>query len=167
MLLYLVRHGYAGDDDDTTNPTRALTPDGVGIVQALGGWMQANKATPTAIWASPMVRTQQTAKILKDVLGVPRVVTETGLKPEAKLANASLAVIIKKAADTGAKRLLIVSHHDSISAGMRSLNFMTPEEFDVFAMSEMRAYDVNRKAYTWKERYRVKPSWDLGEVDYY
>ena len=168
MLLYLVRHGYAGDADDTTDPDRPLTDDGVGIVQSLGAWMIDAKASPTAIWASPMVRTQQTARILRDVLGVSkRLVTETGLQPENRLANASLRMIVKKAADTGQKRLLMVSHHDSISAGMRTLNFMSADEFDVFAMGEMRAYDVDRKKYFWEERYRVVPSMDLGEVDYY
>jgi phosphohistidine phosphatase len=80
VKLYLIRHGAAeaGAPDDMN---RNLTARGE--VQALGAarWLAHNIKDPVTIWASPYLRTQQTAAPIAKALGID-IIAHTCLQPE-------------------------------------------------------------------------------------
>jgi phosphohistidine phosphatase len=80
VKLYLIRHGLAeaGAPDDMS---RNLTE--FGERQALGAarWLAKNIKGPVTLWASPYLRTQQTAAPIAKALGID-IVAHTCLQPE-------------------------------------------------------------------------------------
>ncbi len=70
MKLYFMRHGKAVDAPLADNDfDRALTDKGAKRVRRMSQWMGRMGILPAAIFASPRVRAQQTAKILAEVMG--------------------------------------------------------------------------------------------------
>ena len=69
MKLYLIRHGAAeaGAPDDMS---RNLTVRGESQAQAAASWLAQNISGPVSLWASPYVRTQQTAAPIAKALGI-------------------------------------------------------------------------------------------------
>ncbi|AMX02128.1 phosphohistidine phosphatase SixA [Microbulbifer thermotolerans] len=105
MQLLILRHGEAepvrGDD-----AARQLTERGREAVARVCEMRAAELAGVRAIWASPFIRTQQTARIVADLLGLP-VKTESlliGDTPPELVLNALQQV------DTASYPLLLVSH---------------------------------------------------------
>ncbi len=80
MKLYLIRHGEAvsGATDDVNRP---LTERGEQRVQRAAAWLAKTVKGPVSIWASPYLRTQQTAAPIAKALGV-EVTSHHCLKPE-------------------------------------------------------------------------------------
>lgn len=117
---------------------------------------------PNSILASPKLRTQETAEILRDTFGLPAVETKGSMGPEMSVRK----MILKMAADKSRTRVAIVSHHESIEHGMRVLNREPWVHLDIFAQGELRILKVDRSDGTWKEHRRVMPS-DLGYKDAY
>jgi phosphohistidine phosphatase len=80
LKLFLIRHGAAeaGAPDDMG---RNLTERGE--VQALGAarWLVSNIKDPVTIWASPYLRTQQTAAPIAKALGID-IIAHACLQPE-------------------------------------------------------------------------------------
>jgi phosphohistidine phosphatase len=80
VKLYLIRHGAAekGAPDDMS---RNLTERGES--QALGAarWLANHVKGPVIIWASPYLRTQQTAALIAKFLGID-IITHACLQPE-------------------------------------------------------------------------------------
>jgi phosphohistidine phosphatase len=70
MKLYFMRHGKAVDaalyEHDFERP---LTDKGAKRVRRMSQWLARMGVNPTAIYASPRVRAQQTAVILAEALG--------------------------------------------------------------------------------------------------
>lgn len=67
MKLYLIRHGEAvsGDPYDAS---RQLTERGLDHAKAAADWLKRTVQGPVSIWASPYVRTQQTAMPISEAL---------------------------------------------------------------------------------------------------
>jgi phosphohistidine phosphatase len=80
VKIYLMRHGAAaaGAPDDMG---RNLTE--LGENQALGAarWLAKNIKGPVSLWASPYLRTQQTATPIAKALGID-IIAHTCLQPE-------------------------------------------------------------------------------------
>jgi phosphohistidine phosphatase SixA len=167
MRLYIVRHGNPepddrpdGDTDDDFDPP--LTDIGRESVEAMGQWMLDKGEVPNAILASPKLRTQETAEILREAFGLPSVDTKESLGP----AQSIRKMVLKIAGDKSITRPMIVSHHETIAHGLRTLNLDPAPHLDMFAEGELRIYKIDRKDGRWKEHLRVTPG-DLGLRDYY
>lgn len=80
MKLYLIRHGEAvpGDTGDTD---RQLTESGLQHAKSAAAWLAKTIKGPVSLWASPYVRTQQTAVPIAEALSVD-IVSHNCLRPE-------------------------------------------------------------------------------------
>lgn len=171
MKLFLVRHGDAGakiEEDRDADEARPLSDDGEAEIRALAQWCQENDEVPNVILSGPALRVRQSAKMLADAFGLPKPKVEDGLGGTSGRGGwgAMGPVVRKVAADKNNSRVMFVTHHDTITKGLASLNGMTIEELETFAKGEMRIVDVDRKQGVWEERSRVLPS-DLGLEDLY
>lgn len=161
MRVYVVRHSVP-DDTDPDNQDPPLTDEGEEIAKALAQWMLDKGELPNSIYASPKLRTQRTAEILRDAFGLPDVTLKGSIN-----SNQSIRKLVNKlATDKSVTRPLIVSHHETIEHGMRVLNLDPWVHLDSFAMGELRILKVDRDDGSWKEHRRVMPS-DLGQWDHY
>ena len=69
MQVFVLRHGQA-ESQITTDEARNLTAKGRADVAANVNYSLSNLTSVQEIWASPLVRAQQTAQIVRDVLAV-------------------------------------------------------------------------------------------------
>lgn len=69
MQLWVMRHGEAGWHE--TDRERPLTDAGRDMVARTGRHIAGTRAHPARIWASPYLRTRQTAAILAGILHCP------------------------------------------------------------------------------------------------
>lgn len=104
MLLYLLRHGQA-EPNLLDDEVRRLTELGRGQTQAVMQRRAADMQQPTAIWASPLVRAQQTAHIAQPFFATVPLQTYTELVPEG-----STAAIYDLLASFHGRALLVVGH---------------------------------------------------------
>lgn len=163
MRIYLVRHAQPEEPDPTeTDPDPPLTDDGREAATSLAQWMLDKDEVPNSILASPKLRTQETAEILRDAFGLPAIETKGSMGPDMSVRK----MILKMAADKSRTRVAIVSHHESLEHGLRVLGMEPFVHLDIFAQAELRIMKVSRKDGTWKEHRRVLPS-DLGGKDFY
>ncbi len=173
MKLYVARHAPREPSEDFSDaeegdPDAKITDEGELIAAAVGEWLAREDEIPTVIYAGPTVRTQQTAeliaKAIKDEGFVPpEVKTDVSIGP-----YMSIRGLVLKLAEDGEKRVMIVTHQQTIKAGLRALNVDNddPGKPDPYAAGEVRALDVKRKTGKWTEDKRVRPS-DLGFSDVY
>jgi len=108
MRLHLLRHGIAVDRDDPNcppDPERPLTPDGRKRTRRSGTGLRVLGVTPAAVWSSPYVRAQETARIVAEILDFPsnRIFLSKALLPDADPAD----VLSELAGDTAAEVLLV------------------------------------------------------------
>ena len=165
MRLYLLRHSIPADDlDDEGNPNDdpPLTDKGREIVEALGQWMLDKEEVPNVILASPKLRTQETAEILREAFGLPGVLTKGSLDSNMSIRKQ----VLKVAQDKTMTRVMMVSHHETLEHGQRVLNLDPWVHLDMFAQGELRILKVKRKSGEWEEHRRMMPS-DLGFSDNY
>lgn len=165
VRIYLVRHSVPSDevdDDGQPLPDPPLTDEGREIVANLAQWMLDKGEVPNSILASPMLRTQETAEILRDAFGLPDITTKQSLGPNQSIRK----MVVKVAQDKSMTRTMLVSHHETNAHGQRVLNLEPWAHFDMFAQGEMRVLKVDRKSGEWKEHNRVLPS-DLAGRDHY
>ena len=168
MRIYLVRHSlpdYEGSpDSNPTNPPLdpPLADDGREYAENLAAWMLDKDEVPNIIFASPKLRTQETAEILRDAFGLPDVIVKGSIDSKMSIKK----LVEKVAGDKAMTRVMIVSHHETIEHGLRVLNRDPWAHLDMFAMAELRILKVDRKDFTWEEHNRIVPS-DLGGKDNY
>lgn len=166
MRMYLIRHAEPEDGDyDEDDP--GITKDGRKAAQALGQWMADKDEIPTVLFASPRMRTQETAEALAQAIEDagfvrPAIKTDVSIGPSMSIKG----LVEQVAPDESMIRVGIVSHHESIEHGLRVLNLEPWIHLDIFAMCECRIMKIKRKDGTWKEHRRIAPS-DLGGVDMY
>jgi phosphohistidine phosphatase len=75
MLLLLIRHAQAADPDPGRYPDdtlRPLVPRGKKIQRRMSRELKRRKLVPARVLSSPWKRAWQTARILRDELGLPR-----------------------------------------------------------------------------------------------
>ena len=164
MKLYILRHGYAGDADDTTEPDRELTDEGRVDVERIAAWMMDNGEVPSLVFSGPRLRTQQTAEVLRSEIGLPKATILDGLGPER--GNALAQTILQLVKDPTLKKIAVVSDHDAIQKGLAFLVGMTEKEYDTIAMGELRILKIDREDGYWREKLRILPS-DLGGENRY
>jgi phosphohistidine phosphatase SixA len=167
VRLYLVRHGQpdegpSGEDDYEENPDPPLTDKGREQLGVLAQWMLDKDEVPNIIFASPMLRTQETAEILREAFGLPSVETKGSIGPNDSIRK----LVVKVAQDASMTRVMLVSHHETIAHGLRVLNLEPWAHFDMFAQGELRILKVDRDDQTWEEHRRIMPS-DFGYSDHY
>ena len=89
MIVYIVRHAWAGERDTERYPDdnlRPLTADGTKRFDRLAKKLAKRGIAPTIIAASPLVRCRQTAEILaKRLPGDPQLVELDALAPSSRL----------------------------------------------------------------------------------
>lgn len=177
MRLYLIRHSIRADDGEPTSggdPEAELTPEGEELARSLARWMVDKDEIPTILIVSPTVRTQETAEAIADEIDkagyvAPKLTTDVSIGPHMSIRGA----VLNLAADKSMVRVAMVSHHESISSGLRELRRnrngkereVSPH-LDQFAQCELRVMKIRRKNGDWHEHRRVLPS-DLGLSDYY
>lgn len=111
MELYFLRHG-----DALSAEPRALSEEGADEGRMVAERLKALGLRPDAILSSPLVRAQQTAQIVGEVLGIePQVsdLLDSGARLEA-IAQAARA-------HRRAERLLLVGHEPDFSGAIRRL----------------------------------------------
>jgi phosphohistidine phosphatase SixA len=167
LRVYIVRHALPDYGEWDGNPeTRPADPplsdDGREMVETLAKWHLETEWIPNFILASPKLRCQETAEILRDTFGLPSVDTKQSMDSNMSIRK----MVLKAAQDKSMTRVMMVSHHETIAHGLRVLNLDPNPHLDMFAMAEMRAFRVDRKDGHWKEHMRLPPS-DLGLRDYY
>jgi phosphohistidine phosphatase SixA len=152
------------------DPAAELTPEGALIATAMGEWLAEKGEIPSVIYASDAVRTQMTAesvaKAIEDAGFVaPKVKTDVGIG-----SHKSIRALILKVGANGEKKVMLVSHKETIMMGLKALevdnNDNKAEKPDPHAAGEIRIYDVKRKNGNWSEDKRVRPS-DIGFDDVY
>lgn len=117
MIVYLVRHGVAeeqaasGDDDD-----RRLTRAGKARVKLIAAGLERLGVRPAVIFASPLPRAAETARLLAARLGAePALATARRLQPA--LADArSARSLLADLTPAQSAQVMIVGHEPSLSA---------------------------------------------------
>jgi phosphohistidine phosphatase len=103
--VLLVRHGKAAPAAAGGDPQRPLTDEGRADIAVVGAALKRFGHVPEAIWHSPYVRAEETARILAEKLGVGRLEADGLFAPMSSGERA--AQRIREAAP---RRLLCVSH---------------------------------------------------------
>ena len=116
MLLFVMRHGHA-EPLSKSDETRALTDEGRLEVEMVCNERASELAQVKTIWASPFVRTRQTAKIVAEAFRLDVEVQEllTGDTPVGDLLDAI--------ADAGESifPLMLVSHQPLVGSLVNGL----------------------------------------------
>jgi phosphohistidine phosphatase SixA len=107
MQLYVVRHGSADRHAPGGDAARALTEVGVREVEGTGRGLAALGVALDALFASPLRRAQETARLLAAQLGGPEAETQELLD-----GGAPAAVLLRELAhwSRGRARIAIVGH---------------------------------------------------------
>lgn len=117
--IVLVRHGEAEPTSGgKTDFDRNITPKGHKDILQLGKVIEAQQVVPQLIVASPYLRTQQTAEILRDAFKLDTVVSEQALTSETGMEE-TIELIYRSTKKYD--RALFVGHEPNISAVAVSL----------------------------------------------
>lgn len=116
MLLFVMRHGHA-EPLSKSDETRALTDEGRAEVAAVCKERASELAQVKTLWASPFVRTRQTAKIVGEAFGLTVEVQEllTGDTPVSALLDAIAE------AEESIFPLMLVSHQPLVGSLVNGL----------------------------------------------
>jgi phosphohistidine phosphatase SixA len=173
VRIYVVRHAEREVPKDIVDaedgdPDAELTPEGREVASGLGAWMAENEEIPATIYASPAVRTQETAELICKAIEeagfvAPQIKTDVGIGP-----HQSIRSLVYKLGAEETNSVAIVSHRETIHNGLQALLVDNEDSaaLDPQAMGEMRLLKVKRKSGRWKEKSRVRPS-DFGFPDNY
>ena len=108
LMLDLVRHGQALPTSPTGDPGRPLSPAGEAAVRDLAAALAGHGFRPDRIFASPLARAQQTARLLAAAAAPPpEVETLAELVPE-HVASEVLHALRAHGADAG--HVVLVGH---------------------------------------------------------
>jgi phosphohistidine phosphatase SixA len=113
ITLFLLRHAHAGDPERWTgdDSLRPLTDKGRRQAERVGNLLAAADASPDLVVTSPLVRAEETARIVAATLDVPLVV-------DRRLAGPLYAEVVQDIlADAGpAERPCLVGHDPDFSS---------------------------------------------------
>jgi phosphohistidine phosphatase len=120
-----MRHGEAEKVDAKTeiDVQRQLTPEGRKQTQNVASKYYSELSGIDQLWASPYVRTQQTAEIIANNINKP-VITADWLTP-----NSSVSVVMKQLSLWHSQTLLLVSHQPLVSDLVSSLSDSVSRHF--------------------------------------
>lgn len=111
MIIYILRHGQA-EAQITSDEARKLTQKGFFETEKVLAGRLKELAGVTAIWASPLVRAQQTAQIAQQYLATIPLQTTDILVPEADPNQLIDLLSSHHASNAGA--ILLVSHQPMV-----------------------------------------------------
>lgn len=118
MILYLLRHGKAGQPRPHDDDARELTPKGVAALRAAGPLWQRLQARPDVVVSSPLPRALQTAQLFVEAVGLGNEpVTDDRLRPGA--AWSDLAEVVAEHPE--AERIMLVGHDPDLSSAVEEL----------------------------------------------
>jgi phosphohistidine phosphatase SixA len=114
VQVFLLRHAEAAQETVAVrDPHRHLTPTGRRQARGIGDRLRWHDCRPTHIWASPLVRTVQTAELVAAVLGVEVAVEAMpALAPDENPRGAAAAL----AALPHGAVVIVVGHEPGLSA---------------------------------------------------
>lgn len=146
MQLYIIRHAIALEraewhsDDDL----RPLTEAGIERMRLVASGLRAIGARLDALWASPLVRAQETAQIVRAALGLERVETTKLLRPDADpAAMPAFLDRFDRKASVG-----LVGHEPHVSALLGYLLTGRPHHFAPFKKGGVACLEVDRPTHT-------------------
>lgn len=144
MTVFLVRHAHAVDERrDLPDPARHLSVRGRGAARALGLRLRWHDCTPTALWASPLVRAVSTAELVAAALEWSGPIeTLPALAPDGSV-HAVLAALTTLAPDSV---VLMFGHEPSIS----SLGARLTGDEDFAALAKAQAVRIDGRVARWR-----------------
>lgn len=112
MKLYVMRHGPAEDTSKSGRDfDRKLTPSGVERTRRVALALGEQDEAPRRIVASPLVRAQETARVVAEALGLDLAIeTSRDLAPGGP-AHALVDALVGE----GARRVMLVGHEPDVS----------------------------------------------------
>lgn len=114
MQLWLVRHAVAAERDEFDGPDaeRPLTDKGRRRFSEFAAWLAGETTMPEAIYASPLVRADETAALLAKASGLKKteVITTEFLAP-----GVDLAAMLRSIGDQSAEIVALVGHEPDMS----------------------------------------------------
>jgi phosphohistidine phosphatase len=119
MIVYLLRHGDAGDPRPRDDDARELTDKGRRRLRTAAGLWKRLHVAPELVISSPLPRALQTAELLVEGLGLsPGVTVDERLRPGAEWSEFAAA-----AADHGpAEQVALVGHDPDLSDALAFLS---------------------------------------------
>jgi phosphohistidine phosphatase len=143
MLLYIVRHGLAGQHGDPRFPDddlRPLTDKGIKQVSKVAKKLARRGFAPTLVATSPLVRCRQTAEaICQRIVPAPELVEWDALRP-----GSDLTQLISLSGSSGAEELAWVGHAPDVDQLCAALLGSRPEAtgFAKGAVAAIRFHDA-------------------------
>jgi phosphohistidine phosphatase SixA len=194
VKLFVARHCWAGDSvsDPKKERERPLKPEGIAIATAMAQEMADQDEIPSVVFASPLVRAQQTADIYGKILGLQVSIIDD-LAPNRPMDYQLLGLM--GAGDL--RRFMVLGHHDNAtpafnSFGGKMAKEKRPDDDQIrtdlgyrdsstpgdnndnpkakgdwvpLVMGEVRRLRIDRVTGKWKVKWRLRPS-DIGMRDY-
>lgn len=150
MLLYLIRHAHAVDDQN--DAARTLSRKGREQVRLVADFLQASdEFTPDEMWHSSLVRARETAELFAERMKNPPQLIETaGLQPED-----SPDRIVTRLAHAGIESLALVGHEPHLSTLASLLVARTPEPRFIFKKCTVLALEGTPP--WWQVRWQISP----------
>lgn len=138
MIIYILRHGQA-EAQITSDEARKLTQKGFFETEKVLAGRLKELAAITAIWASPLVRAQQTAQIAQQYFPAIPLHTAALLVPEADPKQLIDWLYTNCLSNTGA--VLLVSHQPIVGR-LLGLLCGKPEGFYPMGTSSLAAVEI-------------------------
>lgn len=139
MRLYLLRHAEA-EAEAPEDALRELTEMGWAQAQAVADWLQTQVAGRATLLASPLLRAQQTASVVRQALNLDAPETVDALVPEGDILQAEQA--ISRALHGGCDELIVVSHMPLLPSLASWLEEGVLSMGASFALAEVRVYEA-------------------------
>ena len=118
MIIYLLRHGDAGDPRPQDDDARELSDKGRKRLRNAAGLWRRLRVAPEVVISSPLPRAHQTAELLVEGLGLPMEVTvDDRLRPGADWTDMAGAMADLRAAE----RVALVGHDPDLSDALAHL----------------------------------------------
>lgn len=131
MHITFLRHATA-EDHQLAKPDseRSLIPKGIKQTLRVAHFCRQNQLLPQHLYASPLLRAQQTARYLQENLPCcPEIETVKWLTPETSPQN--LIAHLEKLALLGLDEVWLVGHEPSFSETIGQLLMSNPENFNI------------------------------------
>ena len=150
MRVYLIRHAHAVDGEE--DPARPLSRRGVGQTRDLARFLKpAGLFEPEEIWHSPLVRSRQTAELLREHLHLTApLALVADLEPEDDPQRTALRL---KAAG---RAIAVVGHEPHLSA-LASLLVAGKPAPPVFVMKKAAVLALEGAGSYWMVRWHWSP----------
>jgi phosphohistidine phosphatase len=158
MKLFLVRHGHALEGSE--DPRRPLSARGREIMGRVAVFLRAGGVVTDvhAIWHSPLVRSRETAELLREALGLDALLIETtGLMAEDD------PVIVADRLERMNRAIMIVGHEPQLGALATLLVCGTTEPVGFeFTKSAVLALEATSTRHKESGRTRWRVCWQMS-----